>query len=140
MAYTPKTWACGDTITAEELNRMEEGISSAQSGGGTSEPLIVEYGEEREVDGTTVQYLNKTYGEIKDAYMSGKAVFFRDISVPDGMTSYDSLSGFGEVVHDGRANGDVDFGSKSFPVAGLAGDVATTLEELLEKYPHVYPE
>ena len=34
MAYTPKTWACGDTITAEELNRMEEGISSASGGDG----------------------------------------------------------------------------------------------------------
>lgn len=36
MAYTPKTWTCEDTITAEELNRMEEGISSAQGGGGYS--------------------------------------------------------------------------------------------------------
>ena len=32
MAYTPKEWQCGDTITAEELNRMEEGISSASGG------------------------------------------------------------------------------------------------------------
>lgn len=32
MAYEPKTWACGDTITAEDLNHIEEGI--AQSSGG----------------------------------------------------------------------------------------------------------
>lgn len=37
MAYEPKTWECGDTITAEELNRMEQGIAEAsQSGGGTT--------------------------------------------------------------------------------------------------------
>lgn len=35
MAYTPKVWQCGDTISAEELNRMEEGISSASGGGYT---------------------------------------------------------------------------------------------------------
>ena len=26
MAYTPKEWQCGDAITADDLNRMEEGI------------------------------------------------------------------------------------------------------------------
>lgn len=38
MAYEPKTWACGDTITADDLNHIEQGI--ADSGGG-NEPLIV---------------------------------------------------------------------------------------------------
>ena len=36
MAYTPKTWQCDDTITADELNRMEQGIAEASSGGGDS--------------------------------------------------------------------------------------------------------
>ena len=31
MAYEPKTWECGETITAEALNHMEQGIAS---GGG----------------------------------------------------------------------------------------------------------
>ena len=38
MAYTPKTWECGETITADALNHIEQGIAS--SGGGT-EPLVV---------------------------------------------------------------------------------------------------
>lgn len=33
MAFEPKTWACGDTITAQELNRMEQGIAEAGQGG-----------------------------------------------------------------------------------------------------------
>lgn len=37
MAYTKKTWECGETITADALNRMEDGIEEAlQSGGGTA--------------------------------------------------------------------------------------------------------
>ena len=34
MAYEPKTWACGDVVTADALNHMEQGI--ADSGGGTA--------------------------------------------------------------------------------------------------------
>ena len=33
MSFEPKTWACGDTITAEELNRMEQGIVEASDKG-----------------------------------------------------------------------------------------------------------
>lgn len=33
MSYTPNTWATGDTITAEKLNNMEQGIASAGGGG-----------------------------------------------------------------------------------------------------------
>ncbi len=42
MAYTPKTWQCDDTITADELNRMEQGIADASSGG--VEILTVQFG------------------------------------------------------------------------------------------------
>ena len=33
MAFEPKTWACGDTITAQELNRIEQGIVEASDKG-----------------------------------------------------------------------------------------------------------
>jgi hypothetical protein len=29
MAYEPKEWVCGDTITADDLNRIEEGVADA---------------------------------------------------------------------------------------------------------------
>ena len=32
MSYTPKEWQCGDTITAEAMNHIEQGI--AQNSGG----------------------------------------------------------------------------------------------------------
>lgn len=36
MAYEKQTWECGETITAEKLNHIEDGIESASSGGGYS--------------------------------------------------------------------------------------------------------
>ena len=58
MNYEPKEWQYKDTITAEELNRMEEGISSAQ-GGGT--PLIVKASD------NTSGTLDHTWNEIANA-------------------------------------------------------------------------
>ena len=31
MAYEPNTWETGDTITAEKLNHLEQGVQSADS-------------------------------------------------------------------------------------------------------------
>lgn len=33
MAYVKKTWECGETITADALNHMEDGIANASGGG-----------------------------------------------------------------------------------------------------------
>lgn len=46
MAYEKQTWACGDTITAEKLNHMEDGI--AQGGVTIIEPTP------KIVDGTDI--------------------------------------------------------------------------------------
>lgn len=40
MAYTPKTWVCGETITDAGLNNIEEGIQEALAGGGSSLPEV----------------------------------------------------------------------------------------------------
>lgn len=34
MAYEKQTWSCGETITADKLNHMEDGIADSGSGGG----------------------------------------------------------------------------------------------------------
>lgn len=39
MAYEPKVWECGDVVSAEALNHIEQGI--AQSGGGTVEVIKI---------------------------------------------------------------------------------------------------
>ena len=33
MAYEKQTWVCGETITADKLNHMEDGIEQCCGGG-----------------------------------------------------------------------------------------------------------
>ena len=61
MEYEKQTWVTGNRITAEKLNHMEDGISSAQGGGGTSEPLIVK------ASNNTSGTLDHTWNEIANA-------------------------------------------------------------------------
>lgn len=60
MSYEPKEWQCGDTITAEDLNRMEQGIAQ---GGGGSELLVIEIDTDE-----NAMTMNKTWQEINDAF------------------------------------------------------------------------
>lgn len=62
MSYTPKTWHTGDTVTATDLNNIENGIANAGSA------LII-----TDTNGT----LDKTYAEICDALDSGVPCFVK---------------------------------------------------------------
>lgn len=71
MAYEPKTWVCGETITAEALNHMENGIEAVQ-------PMILTFGgtTQEEADDALVQgaRLNATWQEINDAFRAGRRI------------------------------------------------------------------
>ena len=41
MGYTPHTWDTGDVITAERLNKMENGIAAGGGGGGYDAEVFV---------------------------------------------------------------------------------------------------
>ena len=62
MSYEKQTWQTGDVITDDKLNHMEDGIAGA---GG--EPLLVHESYDEE---TGIYLLDKTWKEIKDAYIS----------------------------------------------------------------------
>lgn len=59
MAYEKQEWKCGDTITADKMNHIEDGIESA--GGGNDAPFYV-----LDVE---------TDGESRDAALTGDAPF-----------------------------------------------------------------
>lgn len=61
MAYTPTEWKQGDVVTSTKLNKMEQGIADAQSGGA----LTV-----HTVDGI----YDATWQEIHDAIENGMTV------------------------------------------------------------------
>ena len=41
MAYEPNTWSTGDTITAEKLNHLEQGVATSQQVATTQAPGLV---------------------------------------------------------------------------------------------------
>ena len=67
MSYTPKTWQCGEKITAEALNRLEQAIAElsdcCESGG--SEPLTVSISHDEATDSDV---MDKTWQQIADAF------------------------------------------------------------------------
>lgn len=69
MAYTPTTWATGDTITSTKLNKMEQGIANAGA------VMIA-------TDSDNV--LDKTFAEIYNALHDGISVYLKLINEDDG--------------------------------------------------------
>lgn len=40
MTFEPKEWQCGEVITADDLNRIEQGVAEANSGSiNSTEPI-----------------------------------------------------------------------------------------------------
>ena len=66
MSYTPTTWATGDVITAEKLNKLENGVAD-----GTKLFVINATGVASQDNPQTTPTLDKTYDEIKAAYDAG---------------------------------------------------------------------
>ena len=65
MSYTPTNWQTGDTVTAERLNKMEQGIAAA------ADPFIVNLTPTaQDLSGT----MDKTPAEIYEAFQAGKKI------------------------------------------------------------------
>ncbi len=83
MSYEPTTWETGDTITANKLNKMENGIADAND----LAPLLVTVTVTTE-DNTTYHTANKTFNEVNTAFSAGRMVVFTEIReyTDDGYT------------------------------------------------------
>ena len=77
MSYTKTTWSDGDVITAEKLNKLENGVANAGS------VLIVHF------DDNTLS-LDKTWQEICDSFINMIPVYL--------YKSYEDGSDFGYVL------------------------------------------
>lgn len=83
MSYTPTTWSCGDTITAEKLNKLENGLAEC-CGGGSG--LICTATVSVNADNYECYVLDKTWQEIHDAMAQGRNVI---INQPASSPTYD---------------------------------------------------
>lgn len=68
MAYTPTEWKSGDVITAEKLNKLEEGVASAGDGSSDSNEFIINVSSDSQYN----VVMDKTFDEVEAAYNSGK--------------------------------------------------------------------
>lgn len=73
MAYEPKTWECGEVVTADALNHLEQGVASASGS-------LIFTATEREAtaeecpDGGYVTEFSHSWQEIHDALEQGQRV------------------------------------------------------------------
>ena len=67
MAYEKQTWECGDVITAEKMNHMEEGISES------GEIMIVNIVREN-----NEYHIDKTFEQMVQANQNNKLIILRD--------------------------------------------------------------
>ena len=69
MTYVKTNWKTGDTITADKLNNIEDGIASSGGGGGGATVITAPE------DATEVG-LDMTFEEMKDAVLNGNIPSF----------------------------------------------------------------
>ena len=84
MSYIPTEWQTGDIVTAEKLNKLEEGVAASGGGGGGGLVVNVTWDEE----GTTAT-LDKNYNEIRAALSSGIPVLGITLYEAEGDTKGD---------------------------------------------------
>lgn len=97
MAYTPTNWKTGDVVTAEKMNKLEQGV--AQGGGGCMRVSVTRVGDG---DSGTMT-LDKTYAEMVDAIESGTFVYGLIPIDPDDNRTYIIFPDYyGYAVQDNR--------------------------------------
>lgn len=114
MSYEPTNWQTGDIVTAEKLNNMESGISSA---GNTLiiEPTITE---------TEIQ-LNTSFNNIYNTYMSGKNIVIKYSSTTEMDNSINTIFPF--TIHQITINENISFYTLVFSIIDDQGTLISNL-------------
>ncbi len=126
MAYEPKEWACGEVVTADALNHIEQGIADA--GGGSVAPLIVSVSYNEAEDKFC---MDKTFGEIRTAFESARPIIVYDRQ--DANVTINAVNHIKYELGSGEyATGTVEAG-QAYNVS--VSEAPFTLEALDAKYP-----
>ena len=137
--FVKKTWVCGDTITADELNRLEGGVEDALDCCGGNSVLVVKPISVEEAGGMRVTTFSCTYAELINALReAGARIIFDDedtISQPIiefelNQTSFKIVYGFGDSSDWQRFEFDL-------PLDGFDSAITVTRVRYLERRHHV---
>ena len=130
MAYVKQTWSCGDEISAEKLNHMEDGIYDASQSGGGNTPLLV-----NAISAGYGRYdLDKTFGEIRNAYSNGRMVVVTRVS--SDTTTHSAVQEVETLIDsESYAQGTVSTYNGAYSVS--VTEAPYTLEALDAQYPFI---
>lgn len=112
MSYVPREWKCGDVVTAEALNHIEQGIASGDGGG-----LIVSF--DHFDDATSKEYYDRTWQEVYDAILAGKAVY---------IDWHDSVTLVGSNVNISNVAQMYNYGNSFMVYASYYDDLNSTMD------------
>ena len=96
MAYEPKEWVCGETITAEALNHLEQGLADC-CGGGEHPIEIANLNAYRASSSEDYEVTSdKTFAELVEAYEDGAVIVLR-VKEQTGSNPYTAYSEIADV-------------------------------------------
>lgn len=111
MAYTPTNWKDGDIISAEKMNKLEQGVAEGGGGGvllvnvtessdgGGSTPVVNSASPmlTAESSSSSTFTVDKTYGEVDAAVKAGKMVYlvYNGVYIPLIMNKGEDMSSGG---------------------------------------------
>ena len=73
MAYEKQTWSCGDVVTAEKMNHIENGIEECCGGGST--PLVINVTKYADYDEGTYTYTwDGDAAQLRAAWLQGQTI------------------------------------------------------------------
>lgn len=83
MAYTKQNWQCGDVVTDEKMNHIEQGIADAHEcceSGGDGGAIFIHHAGSGACHGTDYNLIDISYQEIVDGLADGKTFWYVDSS------------------------------------------------------------
>lgn len=89
MSYEKHTWETGETITAEKLNNLEDGVAEGSGDGGN---FVVTFTGSRQAGTWTA---DKTFTETKNAYDNGQNIIGKYTN--EGNTFFMPTIGYSEA-------------------------------------------
>lgn len=99
MSYEKTIWKHGDTVTAEKLNKIEEGIASASVSGGSKTIIYYHYTQGHYTTDQVAnleQYIGKVFLVVLNSQSCsvGSAVVYIDGESGFVINAYDSVKGY----------------------------------------------
>ena len=92
MSYEPTNWKTGDVVTSAKLNKLEEGVAEASSGGSAGGAYVVEVQRTLDEDDYDEYKCSAKYSELLAAHDAGKLIICKFIDTVQHTDSYINLT------------------------------------------------